>query len=153
MTELPWAARFWSKVDKSGNCWTWQASRQHYGHGQIKIEGKNRLAHRVSYELANGSIPEDLVIDHVCHNPPCVNPAHLRAVTQKQNIENQLGANRSSKSGIRGVRFDPRRKKWRAEIKHHGHRISVGSFLTSEAAQKAVVAARNKVFTHNDSDR
>lgn len=145
--------RFWPKVNKTDGCWEWTGSRFNYGHGQFSIGGKSVCAHRVSFELANGPIPDGLVIDHICHNPPCVNPAHLRAVTQKQNIENQLGANRSSKSGIRGVRLDHRGNRWRAEVKHQGRRISVGSFESKEDAGRAVVEARNKLFTHNDADR
>jgi hypothetical protein len=145
--------RFWAKVTKSDDCWEWTGSRGNYGHGALAVDGRNVGAHRFSYELAIGPIPTGLVIDHMCHNPPCVNPAHLRAVTHKQNIENQVGAHRTSRSGIRGVRFDPRRNKWRAEIKHHGNRINVGSFSTAEAAQSAVIDARNILFTHNDSDR
>lgn len=148
--------RFWSKVDKSGDCWEWTASRYNYGHGQFFI-GPNRRsrcrpAHRVSYEMANGPIPDSLVIDHICHNPPCVNPAHLRAVTQKENTENRRGAHKSSKSGVRGVWHAPNGK-WRARLTHHGEEIRLGSFETLEDAEAAVIAKRNELFTCNDADR
>jgi hypothetical protein len=145
-------ARFWDKVDRSGPCWIWTASRQSAGHGQIRVSKRTVQAHRMSYEVSIGPIPEGLVIDHVCRNPPCVNPTHLRAVPQKLNCENRSGAQVNSKSGIRGVRRSPNGR-WRAELKHHGKRISVGTFDTTAEAALAVRQARNQIFTHNDADR
>ena len=144
--------RFWSKVQKGKGCWEWKASRLVFGHGQFSVNGKSVPAHRVSYEFAHGPIPPGLVIDHICHNPPCVNPAHLRAVSQKQNIENQLGAHKGSTTGVRGVRRNPNGR-YRASLKHHGVNIEVGIFDSLEAAEAAVIARRNELFTCNDVDR
>ena len=55
------------------------------GYGRVKVNYQSRLAHRVSYELAYGPIPEGLVIDHICRNRRCFRPSHLRAVTQQEN--------------------------------------------------------------------
>lgn len=77
--------RFWDKVDQSGECWVWTATKRR-GYGRFYLDGKPRQAHRVSYELANGPIPEGLVIDHLCRNKTCVRPAHLRATTQQINV-------------------------------------------------------------------
>lgn len=80
--------RFWPKVQKSGDgCWTWTACRTSDGYGQIKGHRTRKLwyAHRVSYELVNGPIPDGLQIDHLCRNPSCVNPEHLEAVTPRRN--------------------------------------------------------------------
>lgn len=145
--------RFWTKVDKSGECWTWMAQRGHYGHGIFKLDGKSVLAHRVSHELSIGPIPQGLVIDHICHNPSCVNPAHLRAVSQKQNMENRLGAHKNSKSGVRGVYWNKRSGKWEISIKHNRRRIYGGVFVNLADAERAAIALRNELFTHNDADR
>ena len=80
------AERFWSKVDTSGECWTWLAGCRGGGYGSFYLNGRNRPAHRVSYEWERGPIPEGLVIDHVCRNVKCVRPSHLRAVTQRINV-------------------------------------------------------------------
>jgi hypothetical protein len=81
-------ARFWAKVDRRGpsECWEWTASRNR-GYGQFGLPWRKSpaRAHRISYELAKGPIPAGLVIDHLCSNPPCVNPAHLEAVTYLEN--------------------------------------------------------------------
>lgn len=148
----PAQERFWSKVDKSGTCWTWQATKTKGDYGTFQWNGRQGLVHRFSYEQAYGPIPVGLEIDHKCHTPACVNPAHLRAVTNKQNIENLRGARGDSKSGVRGVRR-AWGEKWRGAVTHNGVRFDVGSFNTLEEAEAAVIAKRLELFTHNDADR
>jgi len=62
------------------------------GYGTIYANGASRLAHRVAYELVVGPIPDGLHIDHLCRRPICVNPAHLEAVTQRENTRRGNGA-------------------------------------------------------------
>lgn len=142
--------RFWSKVDKTGECWIWIASTRN-GYGQFRTREAYVLSHRFSYELAAGPIPEGLVIDHICHNPSCVRPAHLRLATPKQNSENRSGASVASKSGVLGVRLADGR--WRADVKHNGKSIYIGRFDTIDEAETAVITKRNELFTHNEADR
>jgi hypothetical protein len=73
-------------VDKFTGCWLWQGYHQPNGYGKFSYNGQPRYAHRVSYELHVGPIPNNLVIDHLCGNTRCVNPDHLEAVTQQTNI-------------------------------------------------------------------
>lgn len=74
------------KVNDETGCWDWTASKNHLGYGQY-WDGKRRAkAHRFSYEALVGPIPEGLVIDHLCRNRGCVNPAHLEPVTQRRNV-------------------------------------------------------------------
>ena len=93
----PLAERFWAKVQVTPGCWPWQGHVMPNGYGTVTSGGKygkTLLAHRVSYEIHHGPIPEGLHIDHVrprCSRRDCVNPSHLEAVTQK--INNQRAIN------------------------------------------------------------
>lgn len=81
--------RFMNKVNKNGanGCWDWMASKfTRTGYGQFKLFGKMRSAHRISYELIKGKIPDGLGLDHLCRNRACVNPDHLEPVTSFVNL-------------------------------------------------------------------
>ena len=79
MTRKSIEDRFWEKVDKSGDCWIWIGAKNGWGYGILsRGTGMGRVrAHRLSYELANGAIPDGLFVLHKCDNPPCVRPDHL----------------------------------------------------------------------------
>lgn len=77
---------FWSRVAKTDACWEWTGSRTAGGYGNLRAGGGNDYAHRVAYRLAKGPIPQGLVIDHLCRNRACCNPAHLEAVEQRENV-------------------------------------------------------------------
>lgn len=72
-------------VAESG-CWTWRGRISQGGYGRMRANYVEAAAHRVSYAIRHGSIPEGLVIDHLCRNRACVNTDHLEAVTQSTNV-------------------------------------------------------------------
>lgn len=108
--------RFWPKVDKSGDCWEWTASLRPNGYGQIGGgPGNSPLkSHRVSYELANGPIPEGMFTCHTCDNPPCVNPTHLFAATQAENNRDMLRKGRAVHAVTNGESNARSRLTWEA---------------------------------------
>jgi len=86
-------------VDARTGCWAWTDALGIHGYGYLKVDGKRRRAHRLAYNHFVGPIPAGLVLDHLCRNRGCVNPAHLEAVTQKVNANRGLtGANMRNKT-------------------------------------------------------
>lgn len=82
--------RFFSKIEKTCDCWVWKGHiHKNNGYGGFKFEGKCQGAHRVSWIIHNGAIPDRMFILHKCDNKICVNPNHLFIGTQKDNIEDK----------------------------------------------------------------
>lgn len=86
-------------VDPVKGCFVWQRSKSKWGYGHVRYNGKWMPAHRVSYEMAKGPIPDGLTIDHLCRNPACVKPEHLEAVTIKENT--MRGTSPSAKNAVK----------------------------------------------------
>lgn len=90
--------KFWAKVDKnsSGGCWEFK-TKLTTGYGQIEHRGKVSLAHRVSWEIHVGKIPEGMFVCHRCDNPPCVNPEHLFLGSHSDNMKDMYSKGRGRK--------------------------------------------------------
>ena len=90
--------RFWDKVEQSDDCWRWLGAKCSYGYGVISIGPKinNRLvkAHRISYEIHYGSIPDGFSVCHSCDNPECTNPSHLFAAPHRENMLDMVAKRR-----------------------------------------------------------
>lgn len=106
---VPLEARFWSKVDRdSAGCWEWVAAKMPNGYGQIEghLSGKKRplYAHRVSWELTRGPIPDGAWVLHHCDNRGCVNPDHLYLGDHAANMADAVRRGRTA-SGERNSRW------------------------------------------------
>ena len=78
-------------IDEITGCWIWARFKDHLGYGKVayRRNGKqtSTQAHRWMYECHNGTVPASLDIHHLCHNPSCVNPDHLEAVSTAVNVQ------------------------------------------------------------------
>lgn len=134
--------RFWSKVDKTEDCWIWTGAIQSGGYGTFAIpHGAVVKAHRFAYEDLTGVslTPEDIV-DHLCRNRKCVNPQHVRITDKQGNAEN-ANLRSDNTSGFRGTSYHKATGKWSAYASLRGKVHHLGLFLTAEEA-----AARSKEF-------
>lgn len=125
--------RFQAKceVDPLTGCWNWTASKLPSGYGRFSFGGDDNmgLAHRWSYEYFKGPIPEGNHIDHLCRNQSCVNPAHLDAVTPRENL-------------IRAVPY-----RWRKGNKTHclnGHERTPENTYINKAGRPTCRTCRNE---------
>lgn len=84
----PLVERFHEKYipEPNSGCWLWDAACDTGGYAQISVGNKSKSAHRISYEMHVGPVPEGLVLDHKCRVRSCVNPDHLEPVTNRENI-------------------------------------------------------------------
>jgi hypothetical protein len=96
----PFEQRFWEKVDRRGpdQCWLWTAALTGNGYGVIRLDTHlpRVQAHRASWMLSNGPIPDGLWVLHRCDTPRCVNPAHLFLGTRADNVQDMIAKGRQN---------------------------------------------------------
>lgn len=103
------AETFWPKADKTpglgpnGDCWEWTGHRDRFGYGRVNSRHfPTKIAHRVSYLMNVGAIPDGLDVRHCCDNPACVRPGHLELGTDQDNTNDKVS--RGRQRGPRGER-------------------------------------------------
>lgn len=144
-------SRMMAKIQVAAEpCWIWIGQHNEKGYAVGHLDGRMQRVHRVVYERVNCSIPGGYLVDHICFNKGCVNPAHLRLVNTKENGEHRRGAQSNSSSAVRGVYWHKATGKWAARVCHNGRGIHVGLYASVADAEVAVKAARARLFTHDD---
>lgn len=91
--------RFMQKWVQQGDCWVWEAGtckNRGIRYSSFWTGERNVRGHKFSYEAFVGPVPDGLTLDHLCRNPLCVNPAHLEAVTNEENIARMHNARKAS---------------------------------------------------------
>lgn len=147
-------ARFMSKVNKTDSCWNWTGGTvqsNYYRYGSFKNGTKTVRAHRFSYSLYHGVIPEGMFVCHKCDNPLCVNPNHLFLGTAQDNATDMVNKNRQAKGAECGnARLSKKnildiRAMWNTKDKN-GKR----KYKTAEIAEKFGVTSRNILYIVNN---
>lgn len=138
-------AAFKARTRHEGDCIVWTGSRKGKGYGSLRVDGRMVLAHRYAWERVNGPIPEDRVIDHICHNKRCVNVEHLRFATLQENGIHRAGTNSDSVTGVRNV--FPHRNKFQVQIQVGGTQRYFGTYDSVEEASAVAEQARQRLFS------
>lgn len=116
---------FFHKLEKQGDCWIWTASKRNKGYGAIAWKDREtgemiqERAHRLSYRLFVGRIPENLFVLHHCDNPACCNPDHLFLGTKADNNRDMVEKGRH----ISGGTHCGDQGKWKRGKNHHGVKV------------------------------
>jgi hypothetical protein len=95
-------SRLLGKAIQDGSCWLWTAARLPSGYGCFRFRGRQTYAHRASYTLHHGEIPDGFYVMHECDRPACINPCHLRAVPPVVNTRDMLDKGRHKTSPLCG---------------------------------------------------
>ncbi len=142
----PIVERFWRKVNKTESCWLWTGAKTFGGYGVISSAPpkpyKPIRAHRLSYEIHKGEIPEGHDVLHTCDAPTCVNPEHLFTGTPKDNYADCLAKGRNYTTDERRQRGE----------KHHGSKLDESTVLAIRA-EYAAGASMRKLAPKYDVDR
>lgn len=144
------AERFWARVDKAGECWTWTGTRDKDGYGEFHAgEGfASRKAHRYSHFLATGEQPP--VVDHLCFTKSCVRPDHLRSATVSGNTQNQAPGSVLAQSGFRNVfKSNNPNHPYKVALIVNGKYKHLGYFDDLEEANRVAVAARREHYPYS----
>jgi hypothetical protein len=146
----PMTERFWEKVNKlpgEDACWEWTGHGDRDGYGRLKNEdrprGKSVRAHRYSWIIANGPIPNGMGVLHDCDNPACVRPSHLKLGTAADN-QRDKSVRRRGRVSRRGMPYGvtPNRRRFQAWGWDGSRRIHLGMFKT--IGEAAAVAHRHR---------
>jgi hypothetical protein len=131
--------RLWSRIEKCGpdECWPWHGAHTPAGYGLIYRNGSMTTASHVVYELTYGPLSQNQIVCHTCDNPPCCNPSHLFAGTDKTNSDDKLAKGREGHPDNRGVR-NPHVRLTEPDVLEIRAAHLVGSSLSSLATQYGV---------------
>ena len=145
-------SRWAAKVAIGDDCWEWMGSRRPAGYGRLRDErGTPYRAHRISYRLLVGDIPDGFCVCHHCDNPGCVKPSHLFVDTQEENIRDRESKGRGAAPPVLRGEDRPDAKLTEQDVREIRRRLSFGEsqrslairFGVSRTAVSAISSGRN----------
>lgn len=104
-------ARVYRQIDFSGDCHIWKGTTAGNGYGTAFFNGKAERAHRITFMVQIGPIPEGMELDHLCRNTLCVNPRHLEPVSHRENMQRGSWSQRTNCP--QGHPYDAKNTIWR----------------------------------------
>lgn len=152
----PLVERFWDKVspEPMSGCWLWIGATNEDGYGRIIPGGadskKPRLAHRVSFHLFRGPIPNGREINHKCRVRCCVNPDHLEAVTRTQHLKIDADI---FERGLKKGRATVRRNQQRRTHCKYGHALTKDNLTNEKNRRRCLTCARRHWRTYGKKRR
>ena len=143
--------RFWGNIRKGTNCWIWVGSKQRSGYGQLKFLGAVMLAHRASWILNFGAIPDGMQVLHKCDVRRCVNPAHLFLGTPKDNIADMIAKGRARLNNPQPGELAGMAKLTEYQVKSIKRHLANGKSLASLGRQYGVTFQNIWCIKHGKS--
>lgn len=145
----PLSERFWESVNRNGPihpvmgtaCWLWTGHKKPRGYGFLGTSAGHRYAHRLSYEIHHGVIPDNLCVCHRCDNRLCVNPQHLFIGTHAENMHDMAMKGRANKDVLRGERH-PNTRLTEQQVRDIRWRFFVGEPPTHLAVEYKVTKSQ-----------
>lgn len=122
-------------VRHQSGCWGWNGSTIEAGYGTVRLGGRGgqaTLAHRLSWTLHCGEIPDEMQVLHTCDNPPCTRPGHLFLGTNLDNIRDRVAKGRSARPNL--GKPSPMRRLQPGAIREIRERFATGESRTDIAA-------------------
>lgn len=139
--------KFFDRVEATGFCWLWRGEVTDKGYGRSYLQGKTLYAHRQSYQMLIGPIPEGLTLDHLCRIRNCVNPDHLEPVTLEENL-----ARAKRFRNLANTHTRTRKPKRREGYCHNGHELTPDNVLIGKRSNGAE-RRQCKVCQHEVQER
>lgn len=143
--------RFWEKVQQTETCWSWTAASMN-GYGLLQVARRPVRAHRLSWELHFGEIPEDMDVLHKCDNRGCVRPDHLYLGTDVENARDRVLRGRTARGARHGSQTKPEsrprgRQHW---ARQRPHEVPRGERCATSRLTEEVVRSMKAEYLHGD---